>query len=359
MKCSYCGSEIPNESITCPNCGAKVEITNQNNYSNPEPNPIQNYNQATYNNNQTNNTSIGLGIVALVFGILSIISLCISTIGQIIFGFLAILFACIDKGRSGMRKAGLILGIIGLVIGILIIIVTIVGGALLNNAANQIANKYENMSSGDIQQELEKWLEENIKEDEESKEVLDTPSPSEQVSFEGDWAKYTYSDEATEITYQNGVSDDYMMTEKGSFKNLCDWLEYAVPGYPKETLRQLISIYFMNKNEYEDTMSVLPTDYKSISLSTFASLAWQINHDTNGTIKGAKVYYTDPTSIIFEIGQSGSYSLLKWNIQDYTLSIGNSVDSMTSYETTSLNNDTLAVYATAIEHAFNGEKVDA
>lgn len=66
------------------------------------------------------NSSVGYGIAALIFGIISIVSLCfiiisiLSAVLAIIFGFIAM------KKGDKLGKAGLILGIISIVITFLL-----------------------------------------------------------------------------------------------------------------------------------------------------------------------------------------------------------------------------------------------
>ena len=69
----------------------------------------------------------GLGIAALVLGILSIVT-CFTVVGGILFGLLAIVLGFLGRGKvkkgladnGGMAMTGLVLGIVGLVLSIVI-----------------------------------------------------------------------------------------------------------------------------------------------------------------------------------------------------------------------------------------------
>jgi hypothetical protein len=80
------------------------------------------------NNSERTNAGRGMGVVALVLGILSVICSFISCFSfeAILFGALAILFGAIGMSqvgkknkKKGLPKAGLILGIIGTLIALI------------------------------------------------------------------------------------------------------------------------------------------------------------------------------------------------------------------------------------------------
>ena len=115
MTCRYCGAEAPEGASFCGNCGAS--LLDGNNQSTMPNNFNSTYNS---NPNNVNKKDVdGLGIASMVLGILALLCTC-SSILPLIFSIIAIILACIDKRRSGMRTAGLGLGIIGLVLVLLL-----------------------------------------------------------------------------------------------------------------------------------------------------------------------------------------------------------------------------------------------
>lgn len=105
-----------------------------------------------YGGPQQRGTSNGMGIAALVLGILGILT-CWFIVGGF-FGLLALIFGIIGRGKAkrgdasngGMALAGLILGILSLLIAIFIAVV-------LGQFANEFGNFAECMESAQTTQE--------------------------------------------------------------------------------------------------------------------------------------------------------------------------------------------------------------
>lgn len=101
--CSKCGKLMEDDATFCSNCGAPLQ--NQNTYM-------------TTNNKSTN--SIGLGVTALVFGIVGLLAWIIPIIGLPV-GIVALVLGIlgIKKSSKGMSIAGIVLGVICLVLTII------------------------------------------------------------------------------------------------------------------------------------------------------------------------------------------------------------------------------------------------
>lgn len=119
-KCPYCGSPIINPNAKfCENCGALMEQKAQPAPQNEEPESSLTYNSApTYNYTPTpnKNPGNGLGIAALILGILGFLTGAIYV--GIVLDILAIILGIISyknsKSKGGM--AGFILGILGILL---------------------------------------------------------------------------------------------------------------------------------------------------------------------------------------------------------------------------------------------------
>jgi hypothetical protein len=355
MNCKYCGNEIVPGQGFCSNCGAKVEE------GNPQPNNPQNNYQYVVNPSQPNpnnnraksgGEASGLGIASMIFGIMAILFMCIGWLGFIL-GLVAIILACVDKKRNGFRTAGLVTGIIGLLIGLVMIAFSIINmgvlGALIG-AANEYdkenLNKYSNDYTFDYGTETTPTV-----------EPTSTPAPTTSVSASSNtWGVMEDKDGYYVYSYLKGMPDNFKMSEKGTFKDLTDWLEYAVPGYPKEMLRSVLSAYFCNEDYYNTTMSKYTADERNYILALFTSLAWQLDHDSygSGKLESIQMDPNDLDVIEFHLSSSSSYSILQWNTVDNGLKMGTSRDNLKDYITTTFDKTNLAAYMVAIENALNG-----
>jgi hypothetical protein len=98
----------------------------------PPPPPAAGYGQPAYG--QPYGAPVvgrrnGMGIAALVLGIVAILS-CWTAVGGMLAGLLAVIFGLVGRGRSrrreatngGMALTGVILGVIGLLLGVLFLV---------------------------------------------------------------------------------------------------------------------------------------------------------------------------------------------------------------------------------------------
>lgn len=114
MFCNHCGTQVPDGTAFCPNCGANFPVSNQP--INPVPPVPQPYIPQPFVPQQVVEPAKGLASASLTMGILSFF------IFPILTGFLGILFGAIAKGkgnRSGSATAGIVCSILGIVLGIL------------------------------------------------------------------------------------------------------------------------------------------------------------------------------------------------------------------------------------------------
>ena len=129
--CGNCGSQQPDEAVTCTNCGATLSSGNPAQQPVQQPNPNGKI-PSNPSDKKKAIASMVCGIIGVVLGwtgVLAIVGLVVSIIGV----FLAV------KARNGipvggdgrgMATAGLVCGIIGIVFGgIVALCVLCVGGA--------------------------------------------------------------------------------------------------------------------------------------------------------------------------------------------------------------------------------------
>lgn len=121
MFCPKCSSNIPDNAVHCPNCGAALSSNNA----------VQVQNQFGDTEKQG---GMGFGIASMVLGILSILCSCCFYYLSIPLSIVGLILGAIavhkkNRGR-GMAIAGLVLSIISLGLGI---VVMISGAALLSS----------------------------------------------------------------------------------------------------------------------------------------------------------------------------------------------------------------------------------
>lgn len=131
--CTKCGSEIPDGSKFCPNCGAPADTQQAPSASGASPAPAAQpagqgtYMQETGNPGQNSSAGHGLAIGSLVCGIVgvvmwftgygSIISIILGIVGLVLAGN-----ARKAGNAEGIRTAGFVLSIIALVGGCIVFI---------------------------------------------------------------------------------------------------------------------------------------------------------------------------------------------------------------------------------------------
>lgn len=118
MYCPKCGTQLPDNSAICSNCGEKLSNLNMN----------QNDNFQNINNNTNNQEQNGLSITSLILSISFFVCIFFSGGLALICSVLAIIFGAIGrkKGAKGIGTAGMIIGIIGTVILVIIFFIALV-----------------------------------------------------------------------------------------------------------------------------------------------------------------------------------------------------------------------------------------
>jgi RNA polymerase subunit RPABC4/transcription elongation factor Spt4 len=122
--CVHCGNNLEGGSNVCPNCGAKVEESNEAVETvvvdNPNPNQAYQGNQ-TYQNTNAKPTN-GLAIAGFITSLVSMI-LCCGSISLISL-ILSIIGVVDAKKKNGSGNGLAIAGIVISVVGILLVIIT-------------------------------------------------------------------------------------------------------------------------------------------------------------------------------------------------------------------------------------------
>ena len=122
--CKYCGAEVESNASFCPHCGGSLETTSQQA-------PGYNENQTTPNNaaHPVANSTTDYGIIALVFGILSI------ALGGFLWAILTFVFAAKAPAEDSKAKVGKILAIIGIITWIILLVIVFVTASAAIRAA--------------------------------------------------------------------------------------------------------------------------------------------------------------------------------------------------------------------------------
>ena len=161
MKCQNCGKELNDDFQLCPYCGSAVESADNRQTEQTYPSTAGN----TYNygaqqqttkyqqNNQNQKKNGVIGVLALVFGIIGMLSSCavvgiLPAIIGVIFGIIGIA----TKNRKGMSIAGLVCGCIG--VFIFVIAFSLIGDSGSSNSSNveestQIVSEIESKSENE------------------------------------------------------------------------------------------------------------------------------------------------------------------------------------------------------------------
>ena len=385
MICKYCGAEIPDGSAKCDYCGAALQDNSQPGEETPTPNYQQSnggaYNSTPngnsgYSQNQPSSTSNNgegsgtLGVISLILGILSIMSCC-SGVFALIMGILAIVLACMEKKKNGIRTGGLITGIIGTLICLVIVGLMLVGKSIfteenmtkyLEGLAEEVENsdEYQEYKDSDDFNEIKDLLNQLLEPEEKTLEDTSTNNSNNITTTKNDWAVYSIKDGLYVTTYTNGISDSYMLSDKGSFKNVAEWLEYAIPGYPTETFRKVLSLYYLDDASYKQVMNKTSVDQRNYTLASLASLAWQINNDFGSNIKYSQIDPVSPSVTDYIIDSNLGYTVvLRWDSMNKTLQMKNiNNEKFIDYVTTTFEASRLAPLMVAVENALNGEIAD-
>lgn len=172
------------------------------------------------------------------------------------------------------------------------------------------------------------------------------------------WCDRKQIDNIIYVTYNKGISDDYMITEKGSFGDMCDWPEYAVPGYPTETFRKVFSLFFTDQEFFEECTQKVDEEQRNVAFALLASISWQIDHD-GAVVNNLHRIVGENTLYSFEVSakDTGDY-IFQWNVNTNDLAIGKDDDRLVDYQTTVFDRTYIAAYMIAIEEALNGTPVE-
>ena len=161
MKCQNCGKELNDDFQLCPYCGSAVESAD--NRQTEQTNTYHTGNTYNYGaqqqttkyqqNNQNQKKNGVIGVLALVFGIIGMLSSCavvgiLPAIIGVIFGIIGIA----TKNRKGMSIAGLVCGCIG--VFIFVIAFSLMGDSDSSNSSNveestQIVSEIESKSENE------------------------------------------------------------------------------------------------------------------------------------------------------------------------------------------------------------------
>ena len=210
---------------------------------------------------------------------------------------------------------------------------------------------------------------EEDKDDKEDKEVetsKDSEKPTEadleDSSSSSDWATISYTNNKSAIVaeYSKGISDSEIIWGTSTFKDLCDWLEYASPNYPKESLRRVVSVYFGKKDWYADALSA-GQDNLEVTFAHLVTIAWYIDspNSLDGVVQSVSCDVDNPSIYRFSIkSDSLGDIVLAWDS-----SVGNSFkigkegdDSFTTY-TLAKYDDAVNMNYIAVQECFDGEQV--
>jgi hypothetical protein len=135
MFCAKCGKEMDDNAKFCPSCGADTSGETMS----KQPAQQVPYSEPAATFEQPSEPSSGIGIGALICGIIGLV-LCWVPIVGLILSIVAVVLGgkgrkTLPDGKRGMALAGFILGIIGLVISIIVLISWIVAIALIGSVA--------------------------------------------------------------------------------------------------------------------------------------------------------------------------------------------------------------------------------
>ena len=136
MYCAKCGKEMDDNAKFCPSCGAGTSGETMS----EQPAQQQPYSEPASSAPVQTGESSGVGIGALICGIIGLV-LCWVPIVGLIVSIVAVVLGgkgrrTLPEGKKGMALAGFILGIIGLVISIIVLIAWIVTIAILGSVAS-------------------------------------------------------------------------------------------------------------------------------------------------------------------------------------------------------------------------------
>jgi len=138
MYCAKCGKEMDDSAKFCPSCGA--DASGETVSEQPAQPAQQPYREPAYVAPAEPGQSSGVGVGALICGIIGLV-LCWVPIVGLILSIVAIVLGgkgkrTLPDGKRGMAVAGFILGIIGLVISIIVLIAWVVTIAILGSVAS-------------------------------------------------------------------------------------------------------------------------------------------------------------------------------------------------------------------------------
>lgn len=171
-----------------------------------------------------------------------------------------------------------------------------------------------------------------------------------------DWGRVTRDELKIHVDLDERVSDEYMLNDYCSFKNVCDWLNCASPEYPTETFRDVISGYFGKESYFADMMETGTNDQILYELARLASISWVLN-STDGKLSSVDVYLEDTDTYIFWVSAQNSEGLhFIFNARDNRLKLVEGEESVDYSE--ALSDETLAAYMTAINQALEGNEID-
>ena len=223
MKCQNCGKELNDDFQLCPYCGSAVNSADSQQTEHTYTSPAGNtYNYGTqqqttqYQPNIQNQKKNGvIGVLALVFGIIGMLSSCavvgiLPAIIGVIFGIIGIS----TKNRKGMSIAGLVCGCIG--VFIFVIAFSLMGDSDSSNSSNveestQIVSEIESEKEIDTKEDSKKDSKQESTEKKDDKEdKKESTKPKKEKSEKA--IRKEFIDSCEELNYKKIARnpDDYI-----------------------------------------------------------------------------------------------------------------------------------------------------
>ena len=183
------------------------------------------------------------------------------------------------------------------------------------------------------------------------------PGESSDYNYSKDWCTIGQSSDKVIIDYTSGVSNTYKLSDKGTFEDLCNWVDYATTDYDTTILKHVFSLYFGASDYYEQMEAQATEDQRDYLIASLVSLAWTID-DMDGDTYKATVYTDNQYKYYFTVNSTslGEFELA-WDTNTNQLYLVNGTTE-TKYDNGTFDNNRLATFMVAVNEALNGTPVD-